>query len=70
MEQEIDVLRSVHGPILNQKGNKAVALRIPGKDRPNAALQWWNMGRAKNLMEFENAMKNLQIPMFNTILCG
>lgn len=64
-EQSIDILKSQHGPIISQKGAKAVAIRIPAQDQPFAAQQWWRMGTAKNFNEFEAALKDLQIPFFN-----
>jgi len=35
--------------------------------RPDALKQWWEMGKAKNLEEFNNVLRMLQIPMFYII---
>lgn len=66
-EEPLMVQRSVHGPVVAHKDGKAIALRVVGLDQPGALEQWWDMERAKNLAEFENALKRLQIPMFTVI---
>jgi acyl-homoserine-lactone acylase len=60
------VRRSVHGPVVGEKNGRALALRIAGLDRLNAVEQWWRMGRARNLAEFERALAMLQITGQNT----
>ncbi len=63
--EEITVLSSVHGPVLKQDGDKALAIRLPGLDRAFASTQWWEMGNARNFNQFEAALKEMQIPFFN-----
>lgn len=60
---------TVHGPVIAERGGKWLALRVVGDDDYNAdaAVQWWEMGKARNLAEFEAALRNIRIPMF-TIL--
>ncbi|GAB4407077.1 MAG: acylase [Microscillaceae bacterium] len=58
---------SVHGPVLRKGKGKALAIRLPGYDRPQAAFQWWKMGNARNLEEFQAALKMMQIPFFNVM---
>lgn len=56
--------RSVQGPIVGMKTGKALALRVVGLDpplTPYAYEQWWNMGRAHNLAEFQAAIRPNQI---------
>lgn len=65
--QEIPVARSVHGPVVKKSGAKALAIRMPGYDRPFAAVEWWKMATAKNFDEFETALKEVQIPFFNVM---
>jgi acyl-homoserine-lactone acylase len=67
IDQEIPLLRSVHGPIVKRGENKALALRMVGADRPNAMLQWWKMANSTNLEEFEEALKMAQIPFWNVM---
>ena len=53
------------GPVLSQKGNKALTLKMPGFDRPYGIVQWWKMSNARNLEEFQEALKEVQIGFFN-----
>ena len=61
------VQRSIHGPVVAQKDGKAIALRVVGLDQPGVLEQWWDMGRATNLDEFEAVLKRLQLPMFTVM---
>lgn len=66
-EQTIDLVSSIHGPIVKQGKTKALAVRLAGRDSPNAAFQWWNMATAKNFKQFEKALKLAQIPFWNVM---
>jgi acyl-homoserine-lactone acylase len=66
-EEPLIVRHSVHGPVVARKDDKAIALRVVGLDWPGALEQWWDMERAKNLGEFEVALKRVQIPMFTVL---
>ncbi|RUR77033.1 acylase [Chlorogloeopsis fritschii PCC 9212] len=66
-EQPLVVKSSVHGPVVSEKDGKVLALRVVGLDRPGVLEQWWDMARAKNLSEFETALKRLQLPMFTVM---
>jgi acyl-homoserine-lactone acylase len=66
-EQKLLIERSIHGPVIAKKKDKALALKVAGLDRPLLWEQWFEMARARNLQEFEKAMKRLQIPMLNVI---
>lgn len=58
---------SVHGPVIAQnESGQALAVRIVDQST-HMMEQWWRMGTATNLEEFEDAMAWLQIPMFNTV---
>ena len=65
--ENLTVRRSVHGPVLEVKGDKAVAVRLVGLDQPHMFEQYWDMIRARSLPEFESALGRLQIPIFNLI---
>lgn len=65
VDSTINILHSAQGPILKKGKSKAIAIRMPGYDRPNGILQWWQMSNAKNFNEFETALKTLQLPFFN-----
>jgi len=58
---------SVHGPVIAERGDVAVAMRAVGFDVPGALSQWWDMGRARDLAEFEEALGRQQIPLFSVI---
>jgi len=60
----VRVRRSVHGPVVDEKPGKALALAVVGLHGPplhQALTQWWNMGRATNFAEFTAAIRPNQI---------
>lgn len=61
------VRRSVHGPVVAQRGDEALALRIAGLSQSGLFEQYWRMLRATTLSQFEAALRRLQMPMFNTV---
>jgi len=65
VDQQVDILRTVHGPVVKMGKQKALAIRMPGYDKPNIGLQWWRMANAKNFDQFEAALKMAQIPFWN-----
>ena len=66
-DEALTVRRSVHGPVIAEANGKAIALRIVGLDDARIGEQQWQMMSAKNLPEFETALKQLQIPMFTVM---
>lgn len=66
-EEHLIVQRSIHGPVIAQKDNTAIALRVLGLNQPQGFQQWWDMARATNFTQFETALKRLQIPMFTVM---
>lgn len=58
---------SKHGPVLGEKGGKALAVKIAGMNNHRIIEQYHRMAQAKNILEFESALKMLQSPMFNVI---
>jgi acyl-homoserine-lactone acylase len=67
INKEIQILNSAQGPIVKKGGGKALAIRMPGLDRPNMFLQKWRECTANNFDEFEAALKMAQMPFFNVI---
>jgi acyl-homoserine-lactone acylase len=67
VNQDIDILTTVHGPVVNMGTSKALALHMVGADRPNMGYQWWRMANAGNFEEFESALKMAQIPFWNVM---
>lgn len=65
--QTFPILSTVHGPLIAQRGNLALALHVAGLDAPAPVTQYWGMLRARNLAEFTTANSALQMPFFNVI---
>lgn len=66
-ENQVVVKQSLHGPVVVEKKDKALALRVVGLDHPGMLEEWWDMSRATNLKTFETVLRRMQIPMFNVI---
>ncbi|MGK7943674.1 MAG: penicillin acylase family protein, partial [Microcystaceae cyanobacterium] len=64
---EIPIKRSIHGVIIKQTKDKAYSLRVVGLDRPRGFDQLLKMSKAQNLSQFETALSDLQVPLFNII---
>ncbi len=58
---------SVHGNILEEKGGKAIALRLSGLDAPYMTQQFLEMAKSKNRLEFKQAVSKLQLPLQNIV---
>jgi acyl-homoserine-lactone acylase len=68
-EQALPLRRSVHGPVVEKDG-QTLAIRIASVGQTLTAglvEQWWEMGRARTLGEFQAALRRNQLPMFNVI---
>ena len=46
---------------------RPIAMRVAAIDRPRLFEQFWRMGLAKNLDEWQDAMRMQQLPLFNTV---
>lgn len=60
---------SVHGYVYARAGGRVLVRRIGGwhdEPRPDTVGQWLDMGRAKTLTEFKDAMRQNMLPMFYT----
>ena len=65
IRDQLRIISPDFGPVLKREGTKALAIKMPGFDRPFGMVQWWKMGNARNLDEFKSALKEVQIPFFN-----
>ncbi|MGE0442136.1 MAG: acylase [Gemmatimonadales bacterium] len=63
----IQVKESVHGPVIQEDARTALAVRVAGIDDPLSSEQWWKMGGAKSMAEFEGLVKEIHIPFFNIV---
>ncbi len=61
------VKESVQGPVYQEDAKTALAVRVAGLDDPNGTEQWWRMGGAKSMAEFEGIVKEIHVPFFNII---
>ncbi len=66
-EERLTVRRTLHGPVVMDRDGLTGALRVTAMDRPRFLEQFWRMGLARNLSEFEQAMRMQQLPIFNTM---
>jgi acyl-homoserine-lactone acylase len=60
------IRRSEQGPLVIDRPETAIALRVTALDRPRLFEQFWRMGLAHNLDQFQDAMRIQQLPLFNT----
>ena len=61
------VKKSIHGPVVKEEGDKALALKVVALDASQIFQERWEMATATNLNEFEASLKSLQTPMFTVM---
>jgi acyl-homoserine-lactone acylase len=66
-DEPLKVRASVQGPVVAEQGDRLMALWVPGRDSPHLIGQYWEMARARNLGEFQQALRQEQAPLFSTI---
>jgi acyl-homoserine-lactone acylase len=65
--ENLEVTRTVHGPIIRHDDGTPIVLYVAGLDRPFALEQMWKMSTARNLTEYQAQLRRLQIPMYNIL---
>jgi acyl-homoserine-lactone acylase len=65
--EPVEVLKTVHGPIVRRDAGVPIAIHVVGLDKPYLLEQVWKMGTAKNFAEYQAQLKRLQIPMYNIL---
>ena len=65
--ETVNILRTVHGPVIKEEGGSPVAMRVAALDRPFLLEQYWQMATAHNFEQYERAVKRLQVPTFNIL---
>jgi acyl-homoserine-lactone acylase len=63
--ERLDVRRSVHGPVVFDQNGVTIAMRVAGLDRPKMLEQWFRMGEARSLQEFQSALRMMSVPMWH-----
>jgi acyl-homoserine-lactone acylase len=66
-KEMIELWYAKQGPVIGKKNNKAFAVRIAGLENAFLGAQYHAMAKASNLKEFEAAVQQLQMPMFNVV---
>jgi acyl-homoserine-lactone acylase len=56
-----------HGPILGERQGKKLAVKFARLEEGGQMEEWYEMGRARNLVEFKKALAKVAVPMFNTM---
>jgi acyl-homoserine-lactone acylase len=64
-EEQLEIRRTVHGPVVYDQNGVTIAMRVAGLDRPRMLEQWFRMGEARTLEEFQNALKMMSVPMWH-----
>ena len=66
-EEPLTIRKTVHGPVVAERNGMTIAVRVAAIDRPRLFEQFWRMGLAHNLDEWQAAMRMQQLPLFNTV---
>ena len=66
-DKSIEVRWSVHGPIMAQAKDRALAVRLAGLDQPFQSQQSWDIIRARDFVSWRDAVSRLQIPKSNLL---
>lgn len=64
-EERFTVRESIQGPVVLDDGTQTIAMRVAGLDRPKMLEQWFRMGGATKLREFQEALRMQSVPMWN-----
>ena len=64
-DERLEIRRSVHGPVVYDANGVTVAMRVAGLDRPKMLEQWFRMGEARTLEEFQAALRMMSVPMWH-----
>ena len=64
-EEQLNIRRTVHGPVVFDENGVTIAMRVAGLDRPKMLEQWFRMGEAHSLEEFQSALRMMSVPMWH-----
>ncbi|NIJ51501.1 acylase [Dyadobacter arcticus] len=63
-EEKMVARRSIHGPVVSEKGGRTIAMKIAGLDQYGIFEQYLEMCKARDFEAFNAAVSKLQIPMY------
>ena len=64
--ESVVIRRSLHGPVVERQGRRALALRFATPGMEGAVQRWWELIRAETLEEFEGALARIWSPNLTT----
>jgi acyl-homoserine-lactone acylase len=64
-EERLEIRRTIHGPVVFDENGVTIAMRVAGLDRPKMLEQWFRMGEARTLAEFQTALRMMSVPMWH-----
>ena len=56
-EEPLTIRRTVHGPVVADRNGMTIAMRVASLDRPRLLEQFWRMGLAHNLAQWQDAVR-------------
>jgi len=65
--QELEFVKTIHGPVLYQQGGVSYAVRVARIENLRSLEQWYRMARARNLEEWKNAVSIFGIVFHNFV---
>jgi acyl-homoserine-lactone acylase len=65
--ENVEVLKTVHGPVIRRDNGAPIALWVAGLDKPFMLDQVYRMSTARNFTQYQEQAKRLQIPMYNIL---
>jgi len=63
--ENVEVLKTVHGPVIRRDDGAPIALYVAGLDKPFMLEQVFKMSTAHNFAEYQAQARRLNIPMYN-----
>lgn len=69
IEREITLRKTHHGPIVSESGDTAIAVRLANIEEGGMLDQFYRMGKATNLKEFQDAISGGRL-VFHNIMCA
>lgn len=65
IDREIEIIETHNGPVVFENGKQKYVIRVPQLEKGGLANQFYQMGRAKNLKQFQTAVSELALVFHN-----